>query len=109
MVEQARDPDIRVYQTIIGSRVRSQLAYRTSFWLNVTTSVAVGLVEFIELFAIMSNIRVFGGLDLRQVLLVFALANAGWALAGWFSVSSTQCRRTCASAVWRCYSSGRCP
>jgi ABC-2 type transport system permease protein len=81
VVEQARDSDIRVYQTIIGSRVRSQLAYRTSFWLNVTTSVAVGLVEFIELFAIMSNIRVFGGLDLRQVALVFALANAGWALA----------------------------
>ena len=81
MVEQARAPDIRAYRTIIGSRVRSQLAYRTSFWLNVTTSVAVGLVEFIELFAIMSNIRVFGGLDLRQVALVFALANAGWALA----------------------------
>ena len=76
MVE-ARDSDIRVYQTIIGSRVRSQLAYRTSFWLNVTTSVAVGLVEFIELFAIMSNIRVFGGLDLRQVALVFRCRPAG--------------------------------
>jgi ABC-2 type transport system permease protein len=59
----------------------AKLAYRTSFWLNVTTSVAVGLVEFIELFAIMANIRVFGGLDLRQVAFVFALANAGWALA----------------------------
>src|SRR4030095_7874727 len=70
-----------VYRTLIGSRVRSQLAYRTSFWLNVATSVAVGLVEFIELFAIMANIRVFGGLDLQQVAFVFALANAGWALA----------------------------
>jgi hypothetical protein len=39
------------------------------------------LVEFIELFAIMANIGVFGGLDLRQVAFVFALANAGWALA----------------------------
>jgi ABC-2 type transport system permease protein len=77
----ARDPGIHPYRTLIGSRVRSQLAYRTSFWLNVATSVAVGLVEFIELFAIMANIKVFGGLDLRQVAFVFALANAGWALA----------------------------
>ena len=44
------------YRTLIGSRVRSQLAYRTSFWLNVATSVAVGLVEFIELYVILANV-----------------------------------------------------
>jgi ABC-2 type transport system permease protein len=69
------------YRTILGSRVRSQLAYRTSFWLNVVTSMAVGGVEFIELYAILSNVPVFGGLDLRQAALVFALANAGFAIA----------------------------
>jgi ABC-2 type transport system permease protein len=77
----ARDPRVHVYRTVIGSRVRSQLAYRASFWLNVVTSVGVGLLEFIELFAIMSNVRVFGGLNFRQVAFVFALANAGFALA----------------------------
>jgi ABC-type uncharacterized transport system permease subunit len=45
-----RDPSaLSVYRTILGSRIKSQLAYRTSFWLNVITSVAVGVVEFIEL------------------------------------------------------------
>jgi ABC-2 type transport system permease protein len=75
------DHAIRAYRTLVGSRVRSQLAYRTSFWLNVATSVAVGLVEFLELYVILANVPVFGGLDLSQAALVFALANAGFALA----------------------------
>jgi ABC-2 type transport system permease protein len=70
-----------VYRTILGSRIRSQLAYRTSFWLNVVTSVAVGVVEFIELYAILANVPVFGGLNLPQAALVFALARTGFALA----------------------------
>jgi ABC-2 type transport system permease protein len=79
-----RPPDrsaIEAYRVLIGSRVRRQLAYRTSFWLNVATSVAVGLVEFVEIYAIFANVPVFGGLDLRQSALVFALGNIGFALA----------------------------
>ena len=72
---------LHVYRTILGSRIRSQLAYRTSFWLNVVTSVAVGVVEFIELYAILANVPVFGGLNLPQAALVFALAGMGFALA----------------------------
>ena len=69
------------YRIHIGSRIRGQLANRTSFWLNVATSVAVGLVEFIEIYAVFANVPIFGGLDLRQSALVFALANMGFALA----------------------------
>ena len=81
MADQSGLIAIRAYRTLVGSRVRSQLAYRTSFWLNVATSVAVGLVEFIELYVILANVPVFGGLNLSQAALVFALANAGFALA----------------------------
>ena len=81
MAERPRDSAVHVYRTVIGSRIRSQLAYRTSFWLNVVTSVAVGVVEFIELYVILANVPVFGGLNLPQAALVFALANAGFALA----------------------------
>jgi ABC-2 type transport system permease protein len=76
-----RGPAVHVYRTVIGSRIHSQLAYRTSFWLNVVTSVAVGVVEFIEIYVILANVPVFGGLNLPQAALVFALANAGFALA----------------------------
>ena len=72
---------VEAHRILIGSRVRSQLAYRTSFWLNVATSVAVGLVEFLEIYVIFANVSVFGGLDLRESALVFALANMSFALA----------------------------
>jgi ABC-2 type transport system permease protein len=69
------------YRVLIGSRIRSQLAYRTSFWLTVATSLGIGLVEFVEIYAIFANVPVFGGLYLRQSALVFALGNMGFALA----------------------------
>ena len=83
-----------MYRTILGSRIRSQLAYRTSFWLNVVTSVAVGVVEFIELYAILANVPVFGGLNLPQAALVFALAGRDSLWRRWSSASWTRCRPT---------------
>ena len=69
------------YRVLLASRVRSQLVYRSSFWLTVLTSVTVGVVEFAEIYAILHNVPSLGGLDLRQAALVFALANIGFSLA----------------------------
>lgn len=66
---------------LIGSRIRSQTAYRASFWLTVATSVGIGMIEFIEIYVILTNVPVFGGLNFAQAALVFALANLGFALA----------------------------
>jgi ABC-2 type transport system permease protein len=71
----------RSYAILIGSRLRSQYAYRTSFWLTVLTSVGVGVIEFTELYVILANVPVFGGLNFAQASLVFALANIGFSLA----------------------------
>lgn len=43
--------------------------------------MVVGLVEFLELWAVLANVPVLGGLDLAQAALVFALANVGFSLA----------------------------
>ena len=66
---------------LVGSRIRSQTAYRTSFWLTVATSVGVGLIEFIEIYVILTNVPVFGGLTFAQAALVFSLANMGFSVA----------------------------
>jgi ABC-2 type transport system permease protein len=66
---------------LLGSRIRSQTAYRTSFWLTVATSVGVGLIEFVEIYVILTNVPVFGGLTFAQAALVFALANMGFSMA----------------------------
>ena len=68
------------YRVLLASRVQSQLAYRSSFWLTVLTSVTVGVVEFAEIYAILYNVPTLGGLDLAEAALVFALANIGFSL-----------------------------
>jgi ABC-2 type transport system permease protein len=86
----------RAYAILVGSRIRSQFAYRTSFWLNVATSVGVGVIEFFEIYVILANVPAFGGLTFAQAALVFALANLGFSLAdmvfGQFDAMSTNLR-----------------
>lgn len=72
---------LRVYRVLIGSRIRSQTAYRRSFVLDVLGSFGVGLVEFIEVYVIFTNVEVLGELDFAAALLVFALANVSFSVA----------------------------
>ena len=71
----------RSYAVLVGSRIRSQYAYRTSFWLTVASSLGIGVIEFLKIYVILVNVPVFGGLGFAQASLVFALANMGFALA----------------------------
>ncbi len=76
-----RDP-VRAYRAIVGSRVRSQTTYRASFALDVLGSVGVGLLEAAEIYVIFHNVDALGGLSVGPALLVFALANLSFSLAG---------------------------
>lgn len=69
------------YRVLLGSRLRSQTAYRRSFALDVIGSVGIGLVEFAEVYVIFANVDVLGGLDFAAAALLFALANISFSLA----------------------------
>lgn len=71
----------QTYMTLIGSRVRAQLSYRSSFVINAFTALAVGVLEFTEIAVLLGNVPTLGGLDFSQAALVFALSNCGFALA----------------------------
>lgn len=71
----------RPYGALVGSRVRAQTSYRTSFGLDVLASVGIGLLEASEIYVLFHNVDVLGGLALGPALLVFALANLSFALA----------------------------
>jgi ABC-2 type transport system permease protein len=75
----------RAYRTLLGSQLRSQTSYRTSFWLDVLASVVVGIVEFVEVYVVFHNVPTLGGLDLTAAMLVFGLANLGFALGNVFA------------------------
>jgi ABC-2 type transport system permease protein len=69
------------YRAVLASRVRAQRSYRTSFRLDLLSSVLVGFVELAELWVLYRSVGTLGGLDLGQVLLVFGLADLAFSLA----------------------------
>ena len=73
--------DLAPYRAVLSSRIRSQLAYRRSFALDVSGSAGVGLLEFLSVYVIFTNVTELGGLDFAGVALVFAFANLGFSLA----------------------------
>lgn len=85
MVESSRTTTaagpIAPYLALIASRLRSQLAYRRSFVLDLLGSFGVGVIEFAEIYVIFSSISVLGGLDFAGLALLFGLSNLAFSLA----------------------------
>ena len=69
------------YPALVASRLRSQLEYRSSFAVAVLADLGFGLVELVTVAVVFSHVSALGGLDPWQAGLVFAVANAGFALA----------------------------
>jgi ABC-2 type transport system permease protein len=70
-----------VYAALLRAGMAGQATYRTSFAVEMLgTGLAVGL-EFIEVFAIFGQVPRIAGLSFVEVVLVFALASTGFALA----------------------------
>lgn len=71
----------RPYTALLGSRLRSQLTYRTSFALDFLANVGIGLSELATVYVVFANVDSLGGLGVWEAALVFALANLAFALA----------------------------
>ena len=69
------------YRAVLGSRVRAQRSYRSSFALDLVSSLLVGVVELAEVWVVFGAVDRLGGLDLAAILLVFGLADVGFSLA----------------------------
>lgn len=72
------------YRAVLASRVRSQRSYRSNFAIDLVTSLLVGLTELAEVWLLFHQVRVLGGLDFRQVLLVFGIADLCYSTADLF-------------------------
>lgn len=73
--------DWTTYRTLIGSRVRAQRTYGTSFTTDLLAAGLITVIEFAEVWVIFHNVDVLGGLTLVQVMLVFGLAELTFSLA----------------------------
>jgi viologen exporter family transport system permease protein len=73
--------EMRPYRVVLASRARSQRAYRTSFAIDMASSLLVGLVELGEVWVLFSNVTSLGGMRFNQILLVFGIADLAFSLA----------------------------
>ncbi|SEF16175.1 ABC transporter permease [Jiangella alba] len=71
----------RPYRVLLGSRMRSQTAYRRSFVSDLLGSLSIGLMEFAEVYVLFANVDLLGELDFAAAALLFALANVGFSIA----------------------------
>ena len=71
----------RVYLRILGSRVRSQLAYRGSFALDVLGQALAAASELVVILAVFAQVDALAGFTRDEVLLIYALAGISFGFA----------------------------
>lgn len=82
--EDRRVSTARMIATLYWSRIRSQATFRTSFATDVLGQVLIVGTEFLELWVILSQVGLFGGMDLAQVAVVYGLGALAFGLADLF-------------------------
>jgi ABC-2 type transport system permease protein len=70
-----------VYARIVGSRIRSQLAYPRSFALDVAGQALVQAGELVVILAVFAQVQALGGFARDEVLLMYALSGIAFGLA----------------------------
>jgi ABC-2 type transport system permease protein len=64
----------RIYLRLIGARIRSQLQYRLSFWLNLVGNALVSFLDFLVILIIFQQVDVLGEWSAAEVALLYAIA-----------------------------------
>lgn len=73
--------DIRVHLRILGSRVRSQLAYPVSFGLDALGQAIAQANELAVILIVFAQVESLGGFTRDEVLLIYGLAGISFGLA----------------------------
>jgi ABC-2 type transport system permease protein len=70
-----------VYRRIVASRIRSQLAYRASFALDVAAQLIGQSIELVAILVVFTQVTSLGGFDRGEVVLMYALAATAFGIA----------------------------
>jgi ABC-2 type transport system permease protein len=72
---------INLYFTLIGARVRSQMQYRVSFWMELLGFLLVTGLEFAVIAILLGRFHSVGGWGLGEVALLYGLTSFAFSLA----------------------------
>ncbi|MDF1489063.1 ABC transporter permease [Tessaracoccus caeni] len=68
-------------RTMIGARIRAQTGYRSSFAADLASQLFLAATEFVEIYVLLHNAPVFGGMNLAQATVVYGLACVAFGIA----------------------------
>ncbi|MFC7273388.1 ABC transporter permease [Paractinoplanes rhizophilus] len=73
--------EIRAYQALLGGKVRSMTAYRTSFAIELLSNLGATVLDVVTVFVLFRATAVVGGFTLSESILMTGLTAAGFVLA----------------------------
>ena len=72
---------IRLYFRLVRVSLRTQMAYRASFSVQMLANIATTLADFFAVFAFFQRVRALGHWSFAQVAVFYGMANASLALS----------------------------
>jgi len=70
-----------VYRRLIGARIRSQLQYRLSFWLNLIGTGLITFLDFAAILVLFHQVDALGGWTVAEVGVLYGISCVSFALA----------------------------
>jgi ABC-2 type transport system permease protein len=70
-----------IYRRLIGARIRSQLQYRLSFWLNLIGTALITFLDFAVILVLFHQVEALGGWTVAEVGVLYGISCVSFALA----------------------------
>lgn len=69
-----------IYRRLVAARIRSQLQYRLSFWLNLVGNVLISFLDFAAILILFSRVEALGDWSVAEVGLLYGISCVAFAL-----------------------------
>jgi ABC-2 type transport system permease protein len=70
-----------LYMRLIGARIRAQMQYKLSFWLDMAGFGLMTWIEFAVTFVLLSRFKSVGGWGIAEVALLYGLSSIAYSIA----------------------------
>jgi ABC-2 type transport system permease protein len=70
-----------IYRRLIGARIRSQLQYRLSFWLNLVGTALISFLDFAAILVLFYQVDALGDWSVAEVGVLYGISCASFAIA----------------------------
>lgn len=70
-----------IYRRLVGARIRSQLQYRLSFWLNLVGTALITFLDFAAILVLFHQVDALGNWTVAEVAVLYGISCVSFAIA----------------------------